>query len=334
MKFDYFVYGRGVQQQCGYELAHAPSYISMKVIEGLQKLYEIHCLNVDLKKDVNAWEKSFMYLPINKLGCCILVRTVRIKSVETGEFENDFQNRPRWSLEGICCTLENESLFLACLPSVILWLNEHQRYSLYNMMCGGIISDVIEIPDDKIFNPYIKEDVRAFMEGAEQNPCVDEALKGLFMGLWQAGVPSSFFYGPLAPIMKAKIGGGYRIGAVFTGAENTFSDNFAELYTVIGINDRMFNPKQISVTPYIRLYEKAIDKKSTENTYSWELQRSDNSSKRYLCTKEKMWEPEEGISVLELLSEHYGVMNFAKKMNWQVPELSDDSSSYVFIMEE
>ncbi|MBQ8790546.1 MAG: hypothetical protein IJZ51_04475 [Ruminiclostridium sp.] len=343
MKCDIFIYSRGVEQKDGFKIRTAPDYITDKVIQGCQGLFNIRSrcdvfADETENADEYAWNNTFMFLPIKQHGCCLLIRAVRIESAETGEYIDDFQGRPTWSLEGLCCTYDKLDYFYANIPSMLMWLRSKKKSSLCTMFNEGIISDSVVIPSEFDHNPMVEGALlpTAINIFSEDGHFV-KVLDNLSRTISAAPTPFPFFFGTYAGQFLASVGRSYGVKTAFstlTGETEEPVDRFFEVYRPIRFNK---NIKAGERKLYVLRCRFNFDSKH-KSEYKWVIynNKSINSGSEVICSQPQEFNFEKGVSLRELMSQGHSIRNFAENMGWEVPayNIREIMGSYTFEKED
>ena len=349
MKWDAFVYARGVQRTDGYKMRVQPDNFPEEIIQGCQRFFNLRSVNEKrcswkdiFENDPCAWKKSFMFIVQPKYESCMLMRAVKVESEENGEVLRDFENREIWSLEGVWCPYDRANLMIACLPSLIMQLSDNKT-SLRNLLekNGG---NKIEIEDKYYYNPY--EDADGYEQdsppvplGIESFSSIRErtALRTLARKIKFSGEYFSFFFGPLAEMMMKECAGVYNIKDFFSTV-NTDSlavpcqDSFlniqtAELAEVKKYSDR----KRYTLQIFIGQPDKR------EALFNWSICETDShgNTGEVFSQPPNQYNEEKGLRFIKLKAEAEAIRHFAISRHWEVQQNSGDSySMYTFFKED
>ena len=336
MKLDYFVYSRGVGQNDGIKIRHAPAYINSDVINGCQALFRFAKTKGDVTDDAFEWNNTFLYLPLKNYGCCLLMRTVKIEDYETGEYVCDFQKRQTWSLEGICCPYERSRFFFALLPSILTFMKMNERNSLHTLMTVGKIGDELELPDNMIYNAVSGVPASSFpgfceIVGNKDEKVFVSAINSLANMIHNTDEPFSLAFGTLAKIVFDGLGRGYKIQKCIstrTGEykEETLPDNFKLNSIKIRADESpVLTGKKIEYV--LRITIKPDYKKG--GTYFWSIGDKNNRNADSVLTSDPIpFDMDTGLPVSELLAEANCIRDMAMRIGWEVQPFTNNTLSY------
>ena len=340
MNLDYFVYSRGVEQKDGVRIRHAPSYITGDVINGCQAFLRFVKTKGAVTGDAYEWNNTFMYIPLKDYNCCLLVRAVRIEDYETGQYINDFQNRQTWSLEGVCCPYSRARYFFALLPSILTYMKMNERNSLHTLMTTGHIGDVLELPDDMIYNAVSDMTAsyfpgfREIVENRDETIFVS-ALNSLADMIHNADEPFSFVFGTLSKLIYDGLGRGYKLKSFISTREDEYkSETLPDNFHLDAINIRE-TEMPLSVgkkTEYVLRIKIKPDYKNG-GSYFWSVgDKSNMMSESVLVSDPIKFNMETGLSVSKLLAEANCIRDMAISLGWEVQLFSkDDVNNYIFV---
>lgn len=340
MNLDYFVYSRGVEQMDGVKIRHAPSYINGDVINGCQAFLRFAKTKGEVTDDAYEWNNTFMYIPLKKYGCCLLVRAVRIEDYETGEYVNDFQNRPTWSLEGICCPYGQARYFFALLPSILTFMKMRECNSLHTLMTAGYIGDRLEIPDDMTYNAVCDMSASSFPGFKEIAENGDEAafvsaLNDLANMIHNAEEPVSLVFGTLAKQVYDGLSRGYKLQKFIStrpdgGQSEPIPDNFSP--KTIKLRETGIPLSSSKRTEYVLKINIKPDYKNG-GSYYWSLgDRNNRTAENVLASDPIQFNMETGLSTIKLLAEASFIRDMAISLGWEVQPFSKESlNNYIFI---
>ena len=349
MKWDAFVYARGVQRTDGYKMRIQPENFPEEIIQGCQRFFNLRSVNEKrsswkdiFENDPCAWKKSFMFIAQPKYKSCLLMRAVKVESPETGEVLRDFENREIWSLEGVWCPYDRANLMFACLPSIIMKLSD-SKISLRTLLAESG-ENIIEIEDKYYYNPYeesdgYEHDSPPVPLGIESFESVRErtALRMLARKIKFCGEYFSFFFGPLAEMMMKECADAYNIKDFFSTVN---TDSFKTAYPDCFLD---IQNAQLAVKTEYSERKKYILRLSVGQSerkdllFKWSIAESDSfgNTEEVFSQNPRKYSEEKGLSFIKLKAEAEAVRYFAGCMNWEVHQVSDDSySMYTFFRED
>jgi len=339
MKWNTFVYARGVQRTDGYKMRVQPDEFPVSVIQGCQTFFNVRSVNEKrgswkelFESDPLAWQKSFMFTIQPKYNSCLLIRAVKVES-ENGEMLVDFENRDVWSLEGVWCPYEQLNLIFASLPSILMWFAS-QKHSLRYCFSGR--SDcTIDVGDDFYYNPYSDSAVLpqcAFSTVGEMS-----ALNMLAQKIKFSSEPFSFAFGPLSDMIMNKCAGVY-------GIKTAFSTLDPSSLGVLGDDPFMSIEKarlveQVTDTELKTYVLQSCTEQSgkKERNFRWRIaERSAFAGdKEVLSSSPVPFDDERGLNFIRLKAEAEAVRIFARNMQWKTEQQSSDERIiYTFLKEE
>lgn len=337
MNLDYFVYSRGVEQNDGIKLRHAPAYINGDIINGCQALLRFAKTKGDVTEDAFEWNNTFLYLPLKDYGCSLLMRVVKIEDYETGEYISDFQRRQTWSLEGICCPHERSRYFFALLPSIVTFMKMNERNSLHTLLTVGKLGDKIELPDEMVYNPVCGALASSFQGFGKLFENKDEkvflsAVDALANKIYNADEPFSLAFGTLAKLVFDGLGRGYRIQEFIPTIEGelnneVMSDSFKINEIKVKANESQTQTDKR--TDYaLKITIKPDYKKG--GFYTWSIGENNKEKAESILTSDPIpFDMEKGISVPKLLAEANCIRDMAMCLGWEVQPLASNNLNYV-----
>ena len=333
MKFDLMVYSRGVERLDGYQLFTAPSYWSEKMTDYMARFNELRDADLEnpLAADPQSWSKTYLFVCLPPPYCCALLRCVRAEGSTSGTWLEDFMNRPIWSVEGICCPPEQREYFFALLPSLLLWMEQNPCSLYQSLRDSRMKQNTIEIPPELVINPYSEESPpeiisTVFPEEAQQNNWLALCHK-----IYVSAQPFPFLYGTLAEAFAGQLGKEYGIQEIFCPSApemelDTAADPFRRRKF---ISKRKSKHKSYKYQLGLRFRQ---DGKASARC--WEIQ----EEKRQTESMQSGWKPvnqEDGLPMIQLVSEAYGVREFVRKMHWDVSaDTAETHLLYTFRKEE
>ena len=342
MKWDYFIYSRGVDQKDDYCVRKRPEYLVDKVIRGCMNFMNMRVREKEFAEaypsfDDSAWNKSFMFLPIKQFNCCVLVRTVRIEDPETGKGTFDFSGRPIWSMEGVSCPYEMIDYFFASIPSMLLWFLQNSHSSLCTMFATGMLGDYIEIPDELVFNPMDEDFTLPDPAYNLTDKEFETVLLNLASEIHCSDEPFGFFVGPFAEEYKSYVGNGYKVKKSFCtinpiglDAEDQFFSNYKEI-------EQRREDVQLPVKKKKYVLKCRIEPDKKESAYMWNIIEDTKPYPTSVISSEPVaYDGEKGISACRLLSEAHSIRALVSKMGWKVQQYDEMNltGNYEFEKEE
>ena len=341
MKWDYFVYSRGIEQNDGFRLRAGPEYITTDVIKGCQAFFGIRKKDDDEgfmseieSFDVRPWNNTFMFMPVKKFGCCLLIRAAKVESAKTGEYIDDFQGRPIWSLEGICCPYELTRYFFASLPSILLFLRRNERHSLNTLLSAGKIGESLEIPDALVFDPMSVEG--KLPEGLlkTDNNNVKQAFEYLVRKIYCASSPYPFSFGPMADLVTETAGRTYSLNEsistmYISGTVSSVSDDFESYKRLTELDETA----QARGQTYYTLKCGIEANGKSASSYTWHICEDGSAAGEYELSSDPIrYDPEEGIPALKLIAEAESIRELAANIGWITEPFSEGFSKiYTFV---
>ena len=327
MEWDYFVYSRGVDRTDGYALRIGPGYLPLKaciafmdkaLTDSDSTIWNESGSNI-LKMIPKARNDSFVYINVERAKSCILMRTVKICSSD-GVQKCDFQGRPLWSLEGVCCPYEQRYEFFAVLPSLILAL-KRDKDILHTHFLNG--EEKYLIPDDLLYNAYADLPLRMISD--------DEAEQKLFQNLtnsiYCAEEPYSFTYGSLAGPYLAMVKDMYKTEVSFSLFDNVDKepvDNFFGGYKPLEIS----RPHQTQRDELA--LECGIQSDKEGDSFVWRIRSISPQNSQYeLYSQPEPFSAESGMRMSIILAKAKSVQHFAKQMLWEL----DPNNPYRYFKE-
>ncbi len=341
MKWDIFVYARGVQRTDGYKLRAQPENFPPELIQGCQTFFNIRGTNEKrstwkdvFEKDPCAWKKSFAFILMPKYKSCALVRAVKAEGENDGEVLMDFENREIWSLEGIWCPYEKRRLLFASLPSILMWFRSRDK-SLRYYVSKGEITNYVDVPDEFYFNPYDDDSVLP-LNSFSATAAEATILNNLSQKIRFSPEPFALTTGPLAELIMKSCSAAYNL-------KECFPENNPDSLSPLGADP--FN--NIETAKIVRratgetkrknyVLQLCIDKSGKREEYfRWRIAEKGRSSVKEVLSAEPIpFDGEKGLSMLALKSEAEAVRFFASNMQWTVEQASDDEDVlYSFVKE-
>jgi hypothetical protein len=338
MKWDAFVYARGVQRTDGFKIRVQPEGLPIEEIyQDCQYFFNFReskdpAWREILKNDPLAWEKSFMFIIRPKYKSCVLVRAAKVTSGSSDEPLLDFMNRQIWSLEGIWCPYEKLPLMFASLPSIIMHLSDTERCLCHSLGQNG--QTQIEIQDKYYYNPYeeyegesqeippLPENIKMF-----ENMTAKTAMRMLANRIKFAGEPFSFFFGPLAEVMMKGCAKRYNAQECFSTVNPASlgklgADSFAEIKNAeLAIE----NDKSAEKIEYI-LQCCLAENENKESVFRWRVAgKEDDEMKEELSGISVPYNAEKGIRFIKLKAEAEAIRQFVSSvMQWEVKQASEN----------
>ena len=333
MRLDYMIYGRGLEQDKGFELQAAPPYVRQELLLYLSEFQELgdERLRSEIDPDIldkepNPWADTYLFICQPPPCCCALLRITRAEGEEPGTWLREVRGKTVWSLEGWCAPYEQRENFFAMLPSILLWMEDDNR-SLYNRSRLHTIEKQPELPGRFVMNPYSDSKLSGY-------PAEWETLCRYIRN---AAQPFIFLYGPLADYYGSKIGRHYGVTHVFSaydtryplpepGADPLAAVEFASLRKAAAIQQ----------TYYLRLRCLKAGKKEWHRR--WEISERDKNAEESPAQFADPWKAEDveqGIPMAELLAESELIRGFAERMGWETaPQTAPAKLRYQFSKEE
>lgn len=324
MNWDYFVYGRGVEQSDGFRLRHAPEYLTDAVMKRFGGFFSLSKIAKDkvtfpkelLEKYSDPWHSSFLFFIMADLDCCVLARLVRKEGVN-GEGEVvDFGGRIIWSMEGMCCRMEMLPLFFASVPSMILWLKQKGNRSMYTMNDSGEIKDKVSIPAEFEADLYDEnENSRNFFDVADgmlsdKNERV--AFARLLDAVKYADEPFSFVYGPLAEIYHKQLGGEKLLKKCISPEkyeEEQYTDKFLNITPIT-----LKNGETKTITYDLKMVFRPSEK--GECSYCWCICNKSEVNAAVMQGESVGFNGDEGVMLSEIMSEADSIRKWAANIGW------------------
>ncbi|MBR1592039.1 MAG: hypothetical protein IJ666_03395 [Ruminococcus sp.] len=347
MKWDAFVYARGVQRTDGFKMRAQPDGFPIEAIQDCQHFFNCRegkdaAWREIIKNDPMAYEKSFMFIIRPQYKSCLLVRAAKVTSGANNEVLLDFQDRQIWSLEGIWCPYEKADIMFASLPSIIMQLSDNRLPLCGRLAPTGEAS--VEIEDKYYYNPYedydgydqdappVPKDIAAFSTIEEKT-----ALRMLANKIKFAGKPFAFFFGPLAEVMMKECAKRYDVNEFFStvnpsslgtlGADTFLNIENAELAAE---SDGLAERKKYVLQCCLGQNE------NKESVFRWSIAEDNggNTDEEVLSGDSMTYNEEKGLRFIKLKAEAEAVRQFACNMQWEVQQASDSSySMYTFFKE-
>ena len=342
MKWDAFVYARGVQRTDGYKMRVQPENFPASVIQGCQAFFNMRSVNEKrcswkdiFEKDPDVWKKSFMFTAQPKYNSCLLVRAVKVEANQNGEILVDFENRDVWSWEGLWCPYEKLNIMFASLPSILMWL-ANCPVSLRTYFSGRSESS-IDIGDGYGYNPY--SDSAVFPPAFEGFKTLEEksAVISLAQKIKFSGKPFSFAFGPLSEMIMTKCADIYGIKNSFStvdpsSLDTAFDDPFA------GIKKAELSELNVNTetkTYVLRLCNELQGRK--DRFFRWCISEKTgiSSYSEILSGTPIPFDEQQGLNFVRLKAEAETVRIFARNIQWTVQQhTSDERIMYTFCKEE
>lgn len=339
MKWDVFVYARGVQRTDGYKLRVQPENFPVELIQGCQKFFNLRSVNEKrssmkavFENDPYAWKKSFMFILQPRYKSCLLVRMTKVEADNGDDILRDFENRDIWSLEGIWCPYEKKDILFASLPSIIMWFANHKislcRYFADRDDCS------IDVGDEFYFNPYDDDAVLPAAAGAFETIEETTALNRLADKIKFAGEPFSFFFGPLTELMMKDCSSAYNVNNSFSTVDSCSLGSLGEdSFNNIIRAKLVENDTDSKTRTYVlKICTEQTSKK--ESVFRWRI--TENETGEAIFSGDPyIFDYEKGLNFAELKAEAEAIRVFARNMQWKVNQsASDNTSMYTFIKEK
>ena len=222
MKTDLFIYAKDSH---GWTTFVSPDYIEDTQILYLAPLTEmpsdptvevnvnsvansiVNSLDSDSDIDVRVlsdqlWKDTFIFICSQEYNLCTLLRWARISEEKKDEAESygimmrDAENRPNWTLEGVCSDYSSKDEFMMYIPSLILWMKRQPDTLFFEYVVQKCIGSQVELPEELLFNPF--DPSRSGKPSVVSND--DTCWYSLVNEIHYSSHIFSFLYGPLVNV--------------------------------------------------------------------------------------------------------------------------------------
>ncbi|MDE6034649.1 MAG: hypothetical protein K2G36_01895 [Ruminococcus sp.] len=342
MKWNAFVYARGIQRTDGYKLRVQPREFPPALIQGCQTFFNMRSVNEKrctwkeiFENDPDAWKKSFMFIVSPKLKSCILMRATKVETPDGNDILLDFEKREVWSLEGIWCPYEQLEIFFASLPSVLMWFANNKK-----SLCAYLKDKndtFIETGNEYYYNPYddnmkLPPVAEAFGTDAEKT-----AFRNLIQKIKFSAEPFSFVFGPLTDMIMKNCSGLYNIKEAFSTVDPSSLDSAGEDYFSRIEKAELVETKTPNETITYILQSCTEPAGKKQSVFRWRISEavSRTGRKEFISGEPVYFSEEKGLNFSDLKAEAEAIRFFAGNIGWNVESQSDDNDKmYKFFKEK
>lgn len=318
MKLEIMIYGRGVQQDDGYHMFVKPECWSENMLIFMDSFMDIkNGTSSDSIKE--AFAHTYVFVAKKEYNCCALIRNIGVKK-ENGGWLTDAFNRMIWSFEGVCCQYKDRELFFAMLPTLIMWF-ENLNSSLYEKINRNEISNIVDINDDLMYNPYSGQVIN---NQVFEN--FDENTKASFLDLNAAIYCSknvfNFAFGTLADKVMNEVGKAYGLSSVFPTDRNYIGNEYFDYMKEI--TKASVIQRRNKGEEYILNYHLQYDKGEGWKRYWGLYPVNKNSKEESIKSEGNVINIEKGIDISILQAESEEAILFAKAIGMEQYDPNDN----------